>query len=126
MRRRVIQLAVLLAMVSVAANAQCDVKCMVTLCDRASHPPSEGDDHACHRHGKSDKPDRGDQTCQHLQLFATDSLPDILAVAAETSQTAASAPHAIFRLISAAPLTIILEAPPPSFPDLFSKTILRV
>jgi len=125
MRRSIVQFAVVLAMVSVSANAWCYARCMVAVCDVASPLPTEHSD-GCHHHNPT-APADSDQACAHPQLFANDSLRTVIPVPADGMFQAVLAQLGtveISRMSSAS--VILLEAPPPSLPDIVLTTLLRV
>ena len=127
MRRWLIKLTVVLAMFSVAANAQCYGKCIVASCDVSSQPVPAENDYPCHQHGNPPAPADGDQACPHPQLFSNDLDRTVVPVPADVVFLAAvlGLPSTEVDLTSP-PSVSFREAPPLSFPDIVSVTILRV
>jgi hypothetical protein len=126
MRRCIVQFAVVLAMVSVSANAWCYAKCMVAACDVASQPlPTEHDD-GCHHHNPT-APADSDQACAHPQLFGNDSLRTVIPEPGEGMLQAVLPQLGAVGISLISPASVILlEAPPLSFPDIVLTTLLRV
>lgn len=128
MRRCLLQLTVLLAMISVGANAVCSTKCIVASCDLAPQTGSPADDDDCHHHGTPSAPTHGGQECAHPQLFANDSLRTVVPI--NSADVAFEAVVVRFSPIgielASSPLVALFEVSPPSLPDLLSTTVLRV
>lgn len=127
MRRCLLQFTVVLAMISVAANAVCSAKCIVASSDLASQAGSPEDNGDCHDHGNPGAPAHGDEACAHPQLLANDSLR---IVSINTAAVAFEAVVARLSLIGidlvSSSSAILFEVSPPSLPDILSTTVLRV
>lgn len=126
MRRWLVQFAVVSAMVSVSANAWCYAKCMVASCDVASQPVPTEHENGCH-HENPAAPAGSDQACAHPQLFGTDSLRTVIPEPSEGMLQAVLPQLGTVGIDLISPASVILlEAPPPSFPDIVFTTLLRV
>ena len=127
MRRWLIKLTVVLAMFSVAANAQCYGKCIVASCDFSSQPVPAENDYPCHQHGNPPAPADGDQACPHPQLFSNDLDRTVVPVPADVVFLAVVPGLGSTEVdLTSPPSVSFLETPPPAFADIVSVTILRV